>query len=251
MLKIDNYNTIYFLSDAHLGEPNSTNDDERKQKLFTFGDAIAEPGNHLFIVGDLFDFWFEWRKVIPKRHFQVLRKFAEWNDRGLKLYYLAGNHDFRLGGFLSDEVGFHTAENHLDFEADCKKFHLFHGDGVKKTDYGYRFLKKVLRNRLNQWLFLAIHPDWGMKLADISSKTSRDSQVDRNPYADASDYYEYAQMKINEGYDYIVMGHTHIPLIKELKGGYYLNSGNWYKKFTFGSYKSGEIKIHTFGGDQT
>ena len=216
MIKIEEHKAIYFLSDAHIGEPKAENNDERKQNLFDFGDGIAEPGNHLFIIGDLFDFWFEWRRVIPKRHFKVLNKLSEWSDKGLKLYYLAGNHDFRLGEFLTDEIGFVTSEKFLEFEADGKKFHLFHGDGVKKTDYGYRFLKKILRNRFNQKLFLLLHPDIGMKLADASSATSRESQVNRNPYLDATDYLEYARRKIAEGFDYIIMGHTHIPLLKKL-----------------------------------
>ena len=247
MIKIEEHKAIYFLSDAHIGEPKAENNDERKQNLFDFGDGIAEPGNHLFIIGDLFDFWFEWRRVIPKRHFKVLNKLSEWSDKGLKLYYLAGNHDFRLGEFLTDEIGFVTSEKFLEFEADGKKFHLFHGDGVKKTDYGYRFLKKILRNRFNQKLFLLLHPDIGMKLADASSATSRESQVNRNPYLDATDYLEYARRKIAEGFDYIIMGHTHIPLLKKLEGGYYMNSGNWFRDYSYGIFKDGELKLKMFG----
>jgi len=250
ILEIDDFDTIYFLSDVHLGQPKSTNDEERKEKLFAFGDKIAKPGNHFFLLGDLFDFWFEWKKVIPKRHFKVLREIAGWADKGLNLYYLPGNHDFRLGGFLQDELGFRTFKDTLDFTASGKKFHLFHGDGLMKSDSGYRFLKRVFRNRFNQWMFLLFHPDWGISLAEWSSNTSRGVQENRNPYEHTTDYADYAREKINgEGFDYVIMGHTHLPLQEEIEGGIYINTGNWYKDFTYAVFRENKLSLETFVWD--
>jgi len=220
---------------------------DKRRLLFDFGESIAAPGNHLFILGDLFDFWFEWKRVIPRRHFVVLHHIRGWADKGLKLYYLAGNHDFRLGSFLREEIGFQTFEGALNFEAGGRKFHLFHGDGVMKSDAGYRFLKKVLRNRLNQKLFTALHPDWGIKLADLSSRLSREVNEDRRDYEFTPDYLEYARRKIEgEGFDFVIMAHTHLPLFRQIGKGAYLNTGNWYRDFTYGLFQGGELKLEKY-----
>ena len=248
MRKIENFKIIYFLSDAHFGAPIGVSEETRREKLSALGKQIAEPGNHLFILGDLFDFWFEWRRVIPKRHFKVLRILGDMADKGLKMYYLAGNHDFRLGGFLEQEIGIETFKAHCDFEAEGRKFHIFHGDGVQKSDAGYRFLKKVFRNRINQRLFRWVHPDLGIAVADWSSLRSRDSQLLKNPLEAENDYIKYAEVKFSEGFDFVIMGHTHRPLLKELKDGVYLNSGNWYRDFSYGVYQDGELKLEYYPG---
>lgn len=247
--EIKDFNALYFISDAHFGAPMGVSDEEKKRRLFDFGQSICKPGNSLFILGDLFDFWFEWRKVIPKRHFRVLREIASWRDAGLDLYYVAGNHDFRLGGFLEKEIGFRTFADTMNFTAGGSKFHLFHGDGVQKSDSGYRFLKKVFRSSINQQLFLAFHPDLGIGLADWSSSKSRESNLLKNPSKAEEDYIEYAEKKICEGFDIVMMGHTHRPILKELKNGLYMNTGNWYRKFSHGMYKEGKLTLNFFGED--
>lgn len=251
LIKIQDFKALYFLSDAHLGESRATNEGERLNKLFAFGRGIANPGNHLFIIGDLFDFWFEWGKVIPKKHFQVLHEIAGWREWGLNLYYLPGNHDFRLKGILKDEIGFYISDDTIDIEADGKRFHLFHGDGIQKSDVAYRLMKRIVRSPINQKLFSWLHPDLGLKLAEMSSSTSREAQSGRNPYEDAKDYMEYAQKKFDEGFDFVVMGHTHLPLIKKLESGVYLNSGEWFKTFSYGMYRQGNLSLEIFqGGDR-
>jgi len=248
LLNISTFQALYFISDANLGAPIGVSEAEKRARLFAFGKNIASKDNKLFIIGDLFDFWFEWRKVIPKRHFRVLRELAMWRDNGLDMYYLAGNHDFRLGGFLENEIGIKTFGNELNLTAAGKNFHLFHGDGVQKSDVGYRFLKKIFRSGLNQQLFLLLHPDFGMKLADWSSSKSRNSNLLKNPSKLENDYIEYAERKNSQGFDYILMGHTHRPLLYKLTSGLYINTGNWYQDFTYAKFSDDEISLKYFRG---
>jgi len=247
-LHLTNFNTLYFLSDAHFGAPLGVKEEIKRENFCDFGASIASPDNYLFILGDLFDFWFEWRKVIPKGSFGILYHLAKWQEMGLKMYYLAGNHDFRLGGFLEKEIGISTYMNTLDFTAEDKKFHLFHGDGVQKSDVGYRILKKVFRNPLNQWLFLALHPDIGIALADWSSSKSRESNLLKNPSKAENDYIEYAEKQITGGADYVLMGHTHRPLVHRFDKGCYINTGNWYRAFSYAKFEKGELRLEYYKG---
>ncbi len=139
-----------------------------------------------------------------------------------------------------------TSPNARELTADDKRFHLFHGDGLNKKDYGYLFLKKLLRSKFNQKLFLLIHPDIGMKIADWSSSTSRDIQSDREDTSSRNDYRRYAGVKINSGCDYVLMAHTHQPYIENIDNGLLINTGNWYKDFTYGRYSSGELTLEKF-----
>ena len=247
MLELHSSKNIFFLSDAHFGAPIGVSESEKVRKLTDFGKEVINEGDTLFFLGDLFDFWFAWRQVIPKSAFRILHILRGWREKGIDMYYLAGNHDFRLGGFLEEEIGFKTFRDRIDFIAGGKKFHLFHGDGVQKSDVGYRVLKRVFRNKVNQQLFMLIHPDLGIMIADWSSSKSRESQVLKNPSKAEDDYYAYAQKKIEEGFDYILMGHTHRPLLKKLGKGCYLNTGNWYSAFSYGKFDGSELTLQYFG----
>jgi UDP-2,3-diacylglucosamine hydrolase len=244
---LSGYKALYFLSDAHLGAPMGVSETIKQSRLFEFGKRIAYPENRLFILGDLFDFWFEWGKtVIIKKHFPILCELANWVKKGLKISYLAGNHDFYLGSFLKDEIGLELHPDTLDLEFEDKKFHLFHGDGLRKSDVGYRFLKKVFRSRFNQKLFGIIPPEIGLAMANWSSHKSREAQELRAHSKSYEDYRNYASDKISAGYNYVIMGHTHIPELIPYGNGWYLNSGNWFRDFTYGIYTQGELKLETY-----
>lgn len=250
-MQIVDYHQLYFISDAHLGIHSESVEGEKRERIFAFGDKIALPGNYLFIIGDFFDFWYEWGSVIPKRHFAALCRLALWVKRGLKIYYLAGNHDFRLEGFLQREIGLETFLNAFDFTAGGKKFHLFHGDGLIRNDYGYHFLKKILRSPLNQRLFLWLHPDLGMKIADLSSSASRDVHKRKDPLGKHPDVIAYSRRKIADGFDFVILAHTHEPFLEKINGGYLMNSGNWYRDFSFGRYKAGKLTLEYFKTGET
>ena len=219
---------ILFFSDTHFGIGSTQAQDERRRKLFACLDHYADRMDTLVIMGDLFDFWFEWRHVILKAHFRMLCKLAEIRSRGIKIHYLAGNHDFALSRFLQDEIGAVIHMDSYEFEAEGKRFHLFHGDGLSPADWGYRVLRRVFRNPLNQKLYAWIHPDAGLSLAHISSLTSR-NHTGRRWDVDGYAYREAAAKKIQEGFDYVIYAHTHEPLLESVGNGIYLNTGDWLK----------------------
>jgi UDP-2,3-diacylglucosamine hydrolase len=229
---------IYFISDLHLSESNP----ERSQRFIKFLQHIESRAQILFFVGDLFDFWFEYNYTIPKQYFSVLSQLAQMREKNIEMHYLPGNHDFWLGSFFDRELGIQTYENEWTGILNGKKFYLFHGDGVAKNDIGYRFLRKILRNRINIKLFRLIHPDIGIPLARIVSGSSRQytQKLDLN---DHTDYIEFARDRFAEGYDYVIMGHRHNPLRHEEDGKIYVNLGDWLYHDSYAVFDGTDIQI--------
>jgi UDP-2,3-diacylglucosamine hydrolase len=235
---------VYFLSDAHLGADSEQKEKLKEKKLLTFFDQIKEDGDFLYILGDLFEFWFEYENVIPKNHFKILIKLKELTQRGLKVIYIAGNHDFWLGDFLKTEIGIKIYKEPISVEHQGKRILLIHGDGLAKRDKGYRILKKILRNKTNIWFYRQLPPDLGIPLAKKVASLSRShtSQKDYQP----EDYINFAREKIQQGYDAVIMGHTHYPMIKDLGKGIYLNIGDWIENFTYGKLKDSKFILEKF-----
>lgn len=235
-----------FISDAHLGIGSSKDQERRIDLLLECLDHYKPEMEKLFILGDLFDFWFEWRHVILKRHFRVLAKLSELTAAGLELHYLAGNHDFALSGFLEGEIG---AQTHLDgfqFESDSKKFYLLHGDGLAPADWGYRIMKRIFRNRFNQKLFSYLHPNFSLALAHRSSYTSR--RYSRRRWdIDGEAYLQAAERLIDQGNDYVLFAHTHEPLLMPIKSGFYINTGDWMQYFSYAIYADGKMTLKYWG----
>ncbi len=222
---------VYFVSDAHLGaepEPVATTQLER---LIALIQKVRREKGTLIINGDLFDFWYEWQTVIPKKYFKILRALQEATEQGTQVHLLAGNHDFRLSGFLESEIGLTTHQNALIVQIANSRVFVFHGDGVLSSDHGYRALKRVLRSRIAQRLFLWLHPDLGMWLARGTSQQSRNA-TKGNPTEDA-DYVRFASELLQSDIDGVVLGHAHRPVELELEGGTYVNLGDWIYHYTF------------------
>jgi len=231
-----------FLSDSHFGIGSDEEQRERREKLFACLDHYAPRIQKLFIMGDLFDFWFEWRHVILKAHFPILCKLRELRDRGIEIYYLAGNHDFALSRFLEDEIGARTDLDHFEFEAEGKRFYLSHGDGLAPADWGYRILKRVFRNRLNQKLYSWLHPDLGQALAHRSSYSSR-NHTGRRWDVDGFAYSAAAQKLADRGYDFIFFAHTHEPVLERAGQGIYVNTGDWLKYRSYAVFDQGVVRL--------
>ncbi len=222
---------VYFVSDAHLGaepEPIAT---QQLTRMIELIHHVRSEGGSLVINGDLFDFWYEWKTVIPKRFFRILRTLQEATESGTPVYLLAGNHDFRLRGFLEREIGLRTIQDALTLQIARQSIFVFHGDGVLRSDYGYRLLKRILRNRLAQRLFLWLHPDLGMLLARGTSKQSRNA-TKGNPAEDA-DYIAFAKHKLDNGFQGVILGHAHRPMQIEYNGGTYVNLGDWIYHYSY------------------
>ena len=233
----------YFISDLHLGAHEIENPEAQEQAVKQFLDHIEKEATHLFIVGDFFDFWFEYRTVVPKQYFPVLCRLQRFTEKGIQLFYLAGNHDFALGTFFDRYLNMHTKEDTLKVELGGKKFFLFHGDGIDSKDKGYRFLKRILRSRLNQKLFRLIHPDFGICLAKRVSGTSRKYSTTNNHFRSEDDYFAYAEQRFAEGFDFVIMGHRHNPLMYEKDGKKYVNLGDWITNFSYAVFDGNELEL--------
>ncbi len=235
---------IYFLSDAHLGAEAGQKEIFKEKKLLAFLDQVKKDGNYLYILGDLFEFWFEYENVMPKMHFSILTELKELTQKGVKTIYVTGNHDFWLGDFLSKEIGIRICKESVSAEHQGKKIFIIHGDGLAKKDRGYRILKRILRNRTNIWLYRQLPPDLGIPLAKKVASISRSHTSKKEKYLE--DYVNFARGKIEEGYDAVVMGHTHYPMFRDLGKGIYMNVGDWIENFTYGKLEGGKLFLEKF-----
>ena len=224
------YKKAVFISDAHLG--NGIDDEKREEKLIDFLDKNLNSETLLFIVGDLFDFWFEYKSAVPKGHYKLFARLIDIVKQGSKIYYIAGNHDFWVGSFFEKEIGIVFCPEPLTAELFNKKMYIMHGDGLKKKDWGYRFLKRVFRNRLNIFLYRWLHPDIGIPFAKRMSKTSRDYTSEKD-YGSDSEYIDFAKTKFENGFDVVILAHSHKPVSESFEGKYYINSGDWIENFSY------------------
>lgn len=234
--------TVYFLSDAHLGAQ-VKNCDERENHLITFLRSVRNSASHLFIVGDLFDFWIEYRHAIRPVYFTILHEFKLLIENGTRIYYLSGNHDFALGSFLQDTVGIHICPDHFDITLQKKKIHLYHGDGILKSDFGYRLWRRVLRNPVNQKLYRCLHPNIGVPLATVFSGSSRYFLKNRWNEKKRGEYVQAARHHLDSGADIAIMGHTHLAEIYDLDGKIYCNTGEWLRTYNYAKLKEGTISL--------
>lgn len=232
---------IYFVSDLHFGFLNRADDIKVEEKFIGLLNLITN-GDTLVIVGDLFDYWFDYRKVIPAPFFNVLSALFKLSKSGAKIIYLIGNHDFGHYRFFRDELNIKPIETDLSLEFYGKKFYLSHGDGKSYSDFGYKIIKKFLRNKFLQSLYRLIHPDLGIWLASGSSRKSR-HYTETKDYGNRDGMKDFACKKIDEGYDYVIMGHRHKLCEFEYKNGKYINLGEWIKNPHYGIFDGKEFRM--------
>ncbi len=234
----------YLISDVHLTLHDNKAERQRRQRLFRFFDMVRDTGGSLFIVGDLFDFWFEYRRVILKGYFDVISQLYLLRHAGIDIYFILGNHDYWTNDFFGDYLGFKVYPESADVEIDGRKVHLTHGDGLLPADRGYRLLRRLLRNRLTIFLYRWFHPDLGVALAQSASRLSRKY----NPDEGRENYYfngllGYAEQKWTEGSDIVVMGHYHVNrLHTSPEGKSFLCLGDWIHHFTYGRISEGQLE---------
>ncbi len=227
--------TYFFVSDIHLGSDTKEIENEKEKKLISFLRFAKERCDELFVMGDLFDYWFEYKRVIQKGFYKTYAALKEFCETGKKIHYFIGNHDFLHRDFFEKEIGVLLYNQPQSFVLNEKKFFIGHGDGLNKDDVGYLILKKILRNKILQRFYSMIHPDLGIKIASYSSKTSRNysSQKFQN---NKDVLFEIAKQKILEGYDYVIFGHSHILSLEKISNGYYANLGTWLEKPCYGKF---------------
>jgi UDP-2,3-diacylglucosamine hydrolase len=232
---------IYFFSDAHLGLGSKEEENQKELRLIRFLDHIQRDAKQIYIVGDLFDYWFEYKTVVPKRYFRLLSKLSELKEHHIKVFFIAGNHDFWVNDYFRDELGMEIYINPIEKEIYGKRFLIHHGDGLLKKDIGYRILKRILRNKFNIFLFSLLHPDITGRIARWSSRTSRHYTNNRK-YEDC-DMTEFAKQKLNEGFDFVIMGHNHIPTRQVINNGVYINLGDWIRENTYAEFDGNSLKL--------
>lgn len=235
----------YFFSDVHLGLESREKEKLKESKVVELLSQAETDAIEVFIVGDLFDSWIEYKQVVPKGFYKLFTKISELADKGIKINYIAGNHDFWKGNFFKDEFGIDICHTHIEREIDGKKFFIHHGDGFAHNDLGYRILKKVLRSNINQKLYSWLHPDIGIWLAKGTSETSR-NHTNEKDYSEQDGMQEQAFKLIDEGYDYVIMGHRHKPQMITHGKGFYVNLGDWIDHFTYGEFRNKEFELKKF-----
>jgi len=234
--------TIYLLSDAHLGASQASREQEKLARLGMLFRKIGDDRASLIILGDLFDFWFEYRTVVQKEHLPVIRMLAELRSRGVDVTYLVGNHDFWLGDFLTRELGITVVRDSLILDIDRNRIFLAHGDGLGPGDLGYKFLKLVLRSPVSIWLYRLLHPDLAIPLAKWCSWLSRNHWT-KEKYLASDPLWLAAREKFGQGYNVVVFGHVHIPALRRDGGNVYLNLGDFISHFSYGLYKDGLLRL--------
>lgn len=235
-------NSCLFISDIHLGLQSKEVENKKERKLIRFLEFAGREARELYILGDLFDYWFEYKRVYQKGFFSTLTALQDLVESGTKVHYIIGNHDFSHKDFFGTEIGLKLYELPIDTVIEGKRFFLAHGDGMVKNDLGYLILKKVLRNKTVQLMYSMVHPDLGIALASRTSKKSRDF-TSKKDYGEIDGLFEAAKTKIDSGYDYVVFGHSHRLAFEGYKQGYYINLGSWLSKPCYGIFNNGQFNL--------
>jgi UDP-2,3-diacylglucosamine hydrolase len=228
---LGNSKNIYFLSEFHLGAPNKEASLIREKRIVAFLDSIQHNASEIFVVGDMFDFWFEYKQVVPKGYVRILGKLAQLTDAGIAVHFFVGNHDMWMRNYFETELNIPVYYEPQTIIRNNLKILVGHGDGLGPGDKGYKRLKKVFRNQLSQFLFGILPPQLGIGLANYFSKKSRlaTGTADSVYLGDDKEWLlQYCKHKLTqEHYDYFIFGHRHLPIHKPINNSTYINLGEW------------------------
>ena len=247
---------VYFLSDFHLGAPNAEKSLFREKRVVAFLDEIKKDAAVIFIVGDIFDFWYEYRKVVPKGFVRLLGKLAEITDSGIPIHFFAGNHDMWMTDYFQKELNIPVYFEPKEFEFNGKKFLIGHGDGLGPGDHGYKMLKKIFRNPFCQWLFGILPPVIGMGMAGFSSRRSRavTGNNDGNFLGPEGEWLiQYSKKELEaRHFDYFIFGHRHLPIDFSLSpNSRYINLGDWIRYYTYAVLEGQHLTLQSRYPDET
>ena len=244
---------IYFASDFHLGIPDYQSSLEREKKLVAWLEMASTDAAEIFLMGDLFDFWFEYKTAIPRGYARLLGKLAEVTDAGIPVHLFRGNHDMWAFDYLTKELNIQLHREPEFREFNGKRFYLAHGDGLGPGDNGYKFIKKVFSNPVNQWLFRLLHPDIGIKMALFWSRKSRNAAIEKEKKEEyltlklienRLTVHSHELLKQNPDLDYLIYGHYHYPLDTPLTGtARQLVLGDWITHFTYAVFDGEKLEL--------
>jgi UDP-2,3-diacylglucosamine hydrolase len=250
-MQLTNNKKIYFASDQHFGAPTPELSFPREQKFVAWLDEVKQDAEAIFLLGDLFDFWFEYQTVVPKGFVRILGKLAEIRDNGIPIYFFVGNHDLWMEDYFQKELNIPIYRNNQEFTFGGKTFLIGHGDGKGPGDKGYKRMKKVFTNPIAKWFFRWLHPDMGVRLAQyLSVKNKLISGAEDLVFLGEENEWliQYAKRKLEtQHYNYLIFGHRHLPMVFPLgNNSDYVNLGDWITYFTYGVFdgETFEIKKH-------
>lgn len=242
---------IFFASDFHLGIDRELTSLERERRIVRWLTEIEEEIQELYLVGDVFDHWFEYKRVIPKGFTRLLGKLADLRDKGIPIYFFTGNHDMWMFNYLTEEMDIPIYREPITRELLGKKFYIGHGDGLGPGDHGYKVIKRIFSNRLCQWLFARIHPNLGLLLMKFFSTKSRESSSESNSFLGPEKEWLVTfteRHQQSNDVDYYVFGHRHLPIEYKTKNGKatYFNLGDWMTYFTYLEFDGDKIKLKSY-----
>lgn len=251
--KLKDGQKIYFASDFHLGAPNHQESRQREQQIIKWLDQISSDAAALFLVGDIFDFWFEYKHVIPKGFIRLQGKLAALADQGIPIYLFVGNHDMWMFDYFKEELNLDIHYDSQEFDINGKSFLVGHGDGLGPNDRFYKFIKRIFRNKGCQWLFGRLHPNLGMWIAQTWSNKSRKSHgvQDEKFHGDGEHLTAYCRsVSKTKSYDYFIFGHRHLPIKVPINDSCtYFNLGEWINYQTYGVFDGDNMELRAFEKD--
>ncbi|MBI3511528.1 MAG: UDP-2,3-diacylglucosamine diphosphatase [Bacteroidetes bacterium] len=241
---------IYFASDFHLGAPDHASSLVREKKIVAWMNSIKADCSELFLVGDIFDAWFEYKRVVPKGFVRLMGKIAEFTDAGIPVHVFSGNHDMWMFGYLVDECGVKLYHAPMQREWNGKKFFIGHGDGLGPGDGGYKFMKGGFRNKFLQWCYARLHPNFAVRLAQkISMRGFEKKEKQLKYHGDDKELLMlFCRQKLKtEHFDYFIFGHRHIPLDLECgKNSRYINLGDWIRSESYAAFDGEKVELKKF-----
>lgn len=251
----DSKTHIYFASDFHLGAPDLESSHKREKLVVKWLEEVSKDATEIFLVGDLFDFWFEYKHAVPRGHVRLLGKIAELSDRGIPIHVFTGNHDMWIFDYLEEETGVQVHRKPVSRRWSGKKFMIGHGDGLGPGDHGYKFIKKIFASKMSQWLFARLHPNFGIGLARFWSKKSRShtGEKDQHYLGDENEWLAIYCKEIlkKEHYDYFIFGHRHLPIDLQLnEESRYINLGEWMNYCTFAHFDGSTVHLKEFSSGE-
>jgi len=245
---------VYFASDNHLGAPTKEASAPREMKFVAWLDEVKADAAAIFLLGDLFDFWFEYKTVVPKGFTRTLGKLAEISDSGIPIYYFVGNHDLWMGGYFEEELNIPVFHKPQQYEINGTSFFIAHGDGLGPHDKGYKRMKKLFMNPIAKWFFRWMHPDIGVKVAQYFSVKNKLISGDDDAKFLGEDkewLIQYAKRKLEaQHYDHFIFGHRHLPLEIDLNAkSRYTNLGDWITYYTYAVFDGTQLSLEKYSTD--
>lgn len=247
-------NNIYFVSDCHLGVPDYITSLKREKLLVKWLNEIKDDAKEIYLLGDIFDFWFEYKTVVPKGYVRLLGKLAELSDSGIVINFFTGNHDMWIKDYFEKELNFIIYRNAISKQYNGLKFYIAHGDGLGPNDLGYKFLKKIFSNPFCRWVFSILHPTVGYGIANYFSRKSRIANENYNEIYLGEEKERLIvfskEILQREHYDFFIFGHRHLPIdIKLGEKSRYINLGDWVTNFTYIEFDGEQLLLKKYSDD--